>query len=193
MIDLNEKRFEDREIKIFNGGEAGVVKNCDVRVEKKSADDPDNGPDYKLYVTDESGGEVNEGLFRQDDFSNANNPKSAEEMYVKKMKHYAKVFHVQDQLPEKVNSYGELMDVTMKLCNKNQDNVKVNVAVAYGTVNRPSNYLRIDGIWGIQNAEDATPRITRKALTERPQPDDGPDVKVGSGSEDSSGVADDWA
>lgn len=194
MINLNEERFEDKEIKIFNAGNAGVVKNCNVRIEKKSADDHENAPDYKLYVTDDAGGEVNKGYYKQDDFQRASNPGKAEEMYVKDMKHLAKVFRVQDQLPAQVNSYGELMDITMKLCNKNQDNVKVDVAVCYGTKQRPNKrgYLEINGIWDIQNSEDGGVRMRPNMLTERPQPDDGPDVKVGNNSEDFGGVADDW-
>jgi hypothetical protein len=190
MINLNDERFEEREFKIFNGGEAGVVKGCSVRVEKKTANDTENAPDYKLFVTDETGAEFNKGYFKGnlDDMS-----EGQEQFFVKEMKHLAKVFRVQDQLPTQVASYEELIDTTMKLCNKNQANVKVNVAVCYGTVDYPRRFLELDGFWGIQNVEDGVPRLSRKALTERPEPDsDGPDITIGGGSED-SGVADDWA
>jgi len=191
MINLNDEKFEQKEIKIFNGGEAGVVKNCNVRVEKKSADDAENAPDYKLFVIDETGAELNKGYFK----GNLNDMSDKQEQFfVREMKHLSKVFRVDDKMPAQVASYEELMDVTMKLCNKNQDNVKINVAVCYGNVDYPRRFLEIDGFWGIQNVEDGIPRLGKKALTERPDPDsDGPDIQIGDSPEDVDGVADGWA
>jgi len=190
MINLNDKQFENNEVKIFNGGEAGVVKDCAVRIEKKTADDAENAPAYKLIVTDDSGAEVNQGFFDDPDGGS----EAAQTFFVKSMKHVAGVFKVQDQLPAQVGSLKELLDTTMKLCNKNQNNVKVNVAVCYGNEKRPSNYIRIDWFWGLKNVEDGIPTLSKTALTTRPAPDsDGPDIQVGGGAEDAGGVADDWA
>jgi len=165
MINLNDKQFENNEVKIFNGGEAGVVKDCAVRIEKKAADDAENAPAYKLIITDETGAEINQGFFDDPDGGS----EAAQTFFVKSMKHMANVFKV--QLPEEVNSLKDLLDTTMKLCNKNQNNVKVNVAVCYGNEKRPSNYIRIDWFWGLKNVEDGIPTLSKTALTERPAPD----------------------
>jgi len=169
MINLNDKQFENNEVKIFNGGEAGVVKDCAVRIEKKGADDPDNMPDYKVIVTDKTGAEINQGIF--DNFDTASD--KALKFFVRSMKHLAGVFKVKDQQPAQVASYRELLDVTMKICNKNQNNVRVNVAVYFGTEDRPNKkgFLEIDWFWGLRNVEDGIPTLSKTALTERPAPD----------------------
>jgi len=59
-INLNSEDYNSKEAAaIFNNGEAGLVENVKVSVEKKKVDDKENAPDYKLIFTDESGATCN--------------------------------------------------------------------------------------------------------------------------------------
>lgn len=189
-FDLSEKRFDDKEVKVFNNGEAGIVKNCSVRIEKKSADESENAPDYRLIVTDENGGEVNRAYFKRglDDIEG-----TREEMFGRELKHLAKVFRVEDKAVKAYKSPTEALDGVLKCCHDNQNNIKVNVAVCYGTTTRPRRFLEIDGFWGIKNVEDGVPRLSSKALTTRPEPDpeEGMNMRASGGSEDTEGFTSD--
>lgn len=164
MINLLDEKFESKEVKVFNSGKAGVVESCSFKVERKSAKDADNAPDYKLFLIDENSGEMNEGLYTpKEDASEA-----AKDFFVKKMLHYIKEFEV--PAIDKVESYGALLDYTMKGIRDVQDSdTKVNVAVCYGNTKRPNRFLEIDGFWGLKNVKSATPRLSNNALTERPE------------------------
>ena len=53
MFDLNKKEAGSA---VFNNGVAGKAVGVTVTVEKRKVDEPDSYPDYKLVVSDESGG-----------------------------------------------------------------------------------------------------------------------------------------
>lgn len=60
MINLNDDSFDGgSNVTIFNNGTAGIVENVKLSVRKKTAEDKDRAPDYKLTYTDANGGEVN--------------------------------------------------------------------------------------------------------------------------------------
>ena len=60
MINLNDDSFDGgSNVKIFNNGTAGVVENVKLSVKKKTAEDKENAPDYKIIYTDNTGAEVN--------------------------------------------------------------------------------------------------------------------------------------
>jgi len=57
MINLNDASYDAKEgAVIFNGGVAGVVENLVASVTKKTKEDKENSPEYKLNFTDENGG-----------------------------------------------------------------------------------------------------------------------------------------
>jgi hypothetical protein len=60
MINLNDDSFDGgSNVTIFNNGTAGIVENVKISVKKKTAEDKEKAPNYKLTYTDTSGGEVN--------------------------------------------------------------------------------------------------------------------------------------
>ena len=178
MINLDDKKYEVKDVKIFNGGNAGIVKGCNVRIEKRGADEDTKLPLYKLIFPDNKKAQLHDSIFNNFD----NMSEKALEFFVRKMKHLAKVFRVDDKLPSRVASYDELLDITMRLCHKNSSNIKVNLAVCYGTKANPSRYLMVDGFWGIQNAEDTIPVLSKNALLERPEADDDNPISIGGKS-----------
>jgi len=183
MIKLTDSKFEDKSFKVFNGGNAGIVEGCTYRVEKKTAQDADNAPDYKMFIVDANGGEMNEGFYAP----SADSSDKAQEYFVKKMNYYMKEFRI-PQL-EEAESYKQILDYVMKGIRDTQDNgIKLNVAVAYGTEKRPSKFLTIDGYWGLKNVTSGKPTISSTAILTRPQPDQ-PEGNIG-GSEDAGN--DDW-
>jgi len=57
MINLNDDQFDGGgNVKIFNGGKAGIVDNVKVSVVRKGKDDKPNSPEFKLNFTDPTGG-----------------------------------------------------------------------------------------------------------------------------------------
>jgi len=59
MINLNDDSFNGgSNVSIFNNGTAGIVENVKISLKRKTAEDKDNAPDYKL-IYDDGIGEVN--------------------------------------------------------------------------------------------------------------------------------------
>lgn len=178
MINLNDERFEDKAVKIFNGGEAGVVLGCGYHVVKKTKEDSDNSPLYKLYIVDDAGGEINRGYY-----TNFKSEK-AEEFFVREMKHLIRAFRL--ELPTSYDSYDDMLSTVMKGIRDKEGEYKINVAVCYGSESYPKRFLELDGFWGLMNSEDGIPKLSPNALRVRPVNDDeqGQDLKVTKGTED---------
>jgi len=63
-INLNDESYSAKQgAAIFNGGNAGLVDNVSISVEKKKADDKNTAPDYKLVFTDASGASCNNSFW----------------------------------------------------------------------------------------------------------------------------------
>jgi hypothetical protein len=60
MFNLNDEKEFNTGVSILNGGNAGLVKDVTITVEKKQ--DTSNKPDYQLVVTDKQGS-INEGFY----------------------------------------------------------------------------------------------------------------------------------
>jgi len=59
-IDLNNEEFNGGgNAIIFNGGTAGIVENVTMKVVRKTPEDKEQAPDYKISFTDGNKGEVN--------------------------------------------------------------------------------------------------------------------------------------
>ena len=179
-INLNDAQYEVKSVKVFNGGVAGVVKNCGIRVERRKADEPDTAPKYRVIVSDSEGAEVNKAYFGNFEKSS---PKALE-FFVKEMKHLAGLFKV--ELPATIDSYNSLLDVTMRGCFENTASRLVNVAVSYGTTSYPSKYLQIASAFSITPITE-TPYLGPNALMVRPEPTPAP-ASTGT----ASAPADDW-
>lgn len=162
-IKLNDAQYETKQVKIFNGGVAGAVHDCKIRFEKKTATDKEKAPDYKLIMTDSAGGEINKAFYYLDD----NASEGRQTFFVKEMKHLANLFGV--TLPNEIDSYKQLLDLTMKGCKDTCENSVLAVFVSYGTANYPKDFLQINSAFDIvQNAVE--PYLDPKAIMKRPEP-----------------------
>lgn len=139
-MNLNDLRGEEREIKVFNDGKAGVVENVSIRIERKKPEDKEGSPDYKVFYVDAAGGEVNEGFWK-----NLSNSSEGQKKRVanRLLKLYDAVFgkDASKKLPD-VKSLEEATDYVMMEVNKNAGNTKVRLAVNYGNAQYPQKYLR---------------------------------------------------
>ena len=144
-INLNDAQYEVAAgVKIFNGGIAGVVNGVKVRVERKKATDADNAPKYKIILQDADGGEMNKGYFDGNDKPEKSD--AAKGFFVKEMKHLAGLFDV--KLPDNIETYDGLLDVVMKGVYDKGETI-LNVAVSYGTIDRPKKFLEIGSAFNI--------------------------------------------
>jgi hypothetical protein len=153
MFNLNDEKEFNTGVSILNGGNAGLVKDVTITVEKKQ--DTSNKPDYQLVVTDKQGS-INEGFYyptpnsAKDEEANAKYAK----MQVGRVRHAAKaVMGEQYEFPQVANAK-EAFDVMFKLIKENAGDKKFNVFTTYGTKQRPSQYL---GLRYFDFIEPATP------------------------------------
>ena len=134
-----------------------------MRVERKKPADAENAPAYKIILTDTDGAEINKGYFNNFEKSSP----AALQFLVKEMKHLASLFDF--TLPETVESHKVLLDATMKLVNDNCSGKTVNVFVAYGTKERPRQFLELASAFAmVKNTEK--PYVSPKAQMERITP-----------------------
>lgn len=159
MFDLNGSEFQGSSI--FNGGNAGLVKNVDISVEKKQ--DEGNTPDYKLIATD-SAGSINVGFY----YVTPNSAKNEEEnakyatMQVSRVVHIAKAVMGADYKFPAVTSAKEAYDVLFKLVMDNAAGKKFNVYTTYGTKDRPSKYLGFRFFSFIESADNNPTTLLNK-------------------------------
>lgn len=162
-INLNDSQYDLKTVKIFNGGVAGVVNGCKIRVERKKSSDAENAPKYKVLLTDSTGGEINKGYFVMKDEASD----GQKTFFVKEMKHYANLFDV--KMPATISSYEALLDVVMKGVNDNSDGKLINTVVSYGTKSNPKKYLEIGSGFDIVG-QGETPYLNPKYQMTRIDP-----------------------
>ena len=159
MFDLNEKKFAGSTI--FNNGAAGLAKGVEISVEKRSIEEPDTYPIYKLIATDSSGAKVNHGFyyFKPDPQKSDEQNQKNEVLQVGRVVHAAKAVMGADYEFPKVGSSKEAYDVLFKLINDNAGAKKYNIFVNYGTKGYPKKYLTFR-FFDFLEAEDApNPRV----------------------------------
>ena len=157
-IDLNGKEFEGGTA-IFNGGNAGLVKDVTISVTKRQVDEPENYPNYKLVVKDSAGAEISQGFYyftpnpQKDE---AYNEKRATQE-VSRVLHLARAVMGADyNFPAEIGSVQEAYDVLFKLVKDNAEGKKFNIFVTYGTTMRPSKYLGVRYFDYIEAATDSS-------------------------------------
>lgn len=177
-ININDSKFDEKEMKaIFNKGNAGVARNCSAKMTKRGADDNPNGPAYKLLFTDNDEAVIDRPFFT---------PK--EEMtevqstfFVKEMKHLMSQAKIEWEKAD-FNSYNEMLTYVINATKDAVEKNKFGVAVSYGTIKKPSQYLNVDGFWGFRNEEnisEAKPlSLSKNAILNRIEPK-GPSVNTG--------------
>ena len=185
MLKLGDEKYQEKDRKaVFNGGKAGVVNNCTVRIERKGPEENEKAPKYKMYFTDETGAEINRAFF-------VPNIKSEQQdiFFMREMNHVLKQCGIEIPKDKGFNDHEEILDFVMKSCKDAITKEKFGVAVAYGTTKKPSSYLEVGGFWEFRNEKfitDKDPLVLGKdAVRERIEPkspinkptDDGWDVK----------------
>lgn len=151
-IDLNSEEYDASSggASIFNGGNAGVVNNVTVTVEKKGADDSENAPDYKIIFTDANGANVNRGFWY---ISGPTQYDSVEKQVGKLAKVMKHVLHValgpDAKLPvisgaNETEAAKNLLDQSMKLLRESLGNMgQVRVYANYGTPEYPKQFIQV--------------------------------------------------
>ena len=147
---------------VFNNGNTGKVENVRMSVLKKSSTDPDNSPDYKLIMTDVTGGQVNQGFYyhKNNELYDEKRNSDLETWLVSRVLSAAKaVVPVDFMFPEVANSK-EALDSLFKIIKDNCDDKLVNAYVTYGTTNKPSQYLGLRYFNFVESA-DTPANMTR--------------------------------
>jgi len=135
-IDFNESSEYVKEFKIFNNGVAGIVENVRVRVEKKSPEDSEKKPAYRLIIQDDKG-EINEGFYYY---------KSADENGFKNYQAQKLILLAKGALGEDVkfpafSTPVEALDQIMIMVAKGSKNKLYRAVATYGTTKRPDAFL----------------------------------------------------
>jgi hypothetical protein len=142
MFNLNDANFGGG-VTVFNNGNAGKVENVKMSVTKKTVEDADNAPDYKLLFTDNTGGVINTGFYyhKDNDMNTAERNKDLATWLVSRIHSAAKSVVPANFVFPEVNSAKEAVDSLFKIIKDNCEGKFVNVYVTYGTVSKPSKYL----------------------------------------------------
>ena len=145
-INLNDDSFNQSEgsVVIFNGGKAGVTEQVTVTVDKKTTEDKEMAPDYKVVFTDKNGGTCNMPLWY---VSKATQWQSVEQLIKKQGKVLKHLLHCalgpNAQLPV-VNSAQAMLDESMKMLKAALPNLgHVSVFANYGTQEYRKKYIQI--------------------------------------------------
>ncbi len=135
-VNLNDtEKYNANEVKIFNDGQAGVVKNIAITIEKKGPDDNVKSPDYKAYANDDKG-KVSEGFYYQDD-----DAKGFLKYQSQKLIWFARGVMGDDFKFPEFESAKIALDEIMKLVATNTKGKLFNIAVTYGSKKDPQQFL----------------------------------------------------
>lgn len=147
---------------VFNNGNTGKVENVRMSVLKKSSTDPDNSPDYKLIMTDVTGGQVNQGFYyhKNNELYDAKKNSDLETWLVSRVHSAAKAVVPTDFEYPMYETSKEALDSLFKIIKDNCDDKLVNVYVTYGTTNKPSQYLGLRYFNFVESA-DTPANMTR--------------------------------
>lgn len=145
MIDLNDSSFDGGgDVSIFNDGNAGIVENVTIGLIKKSKEDKDTAPEYKLTFTDESGASCNMAFWYITEDTAYKTVDEQTARLGKIMKHVAHVILGQDFVFPKFENAKQLLDGMMKLFNKGLANApKIRVFANYGASTSPKEYIQV--------------------------------------------------
>ena len=166
---------------IFNGGNTGLAKNVKItEVQRKTAEDGDNHPDYKVIISDSANATINAGFY----IPAADATEDAQQREVGRVLHIAKAVLGADYQFPAVTSAKEAFDVLFGLIRDNAANKLLNVYVTYGTKTHPKKYLNLRYFEFIEDAANTPSRLRDKAvdLLERPTPDEPTEVKSSTSS-----------
>ena len=153
MFNLNDASFGGGAT-IFNNGNTWKVENVKMTVAKKTAADPDNGPDFKLIFTDTTGGQINTGFYyhKDNEMADEKRNRDMETWLVSRVLSAAKAVVPADFTFPEVTTSKEALNSLFKIINDNAASTLVNVYVTYGTTAKPSQYLSTRYFNFVENA-----------------------------------------
>ena len=162
MINLNDFTQEEKEVKIFNNGQAGRVKNARIEITKKKPEDNPNSPDFKVNYIDSTGAMVNDAIYYPKD-SDTDRQKQINMSRIISLLHSISPDTKDKMLPE-FDNYVAAVDFLVKQIAAASKNSAVNVFVAYGTKNNPQQYLRVRKFNFVEpvNTDDSTTKLVPK-------------------------------
>lgn len=175
MIDLNGQEF--KQVSIFNGGKAGLVRNTTITVEKKDSSDTSGKPDFNLIIADEDGAKLREGFYYFKGLPNENgeDAKKRWSRELGRIMHIARAVMGNDFQFPAVNTQQEAYDVAFDIIRKGAVNQTFNVFVTYGSTNyvNKGGYLKLRYFDFIENGKTENTRLKVKPgdLLERIIPD----------------------
>lgn len=173
MLNFTDSKYEEKVKVIFNNGNAGIVRNCDARIESKKPTDDPLSPLYKIYFKDpNNGAEINRAYFApKDSFVN----EKQELFFMREMKHI--LTQCNANIPNQNWSRPvDILSYVMETCKDLITKEHFAVAVCFGNTKKPSQFLEVNGFWDFRNEKlitEASPFIMNKeALLNRVTPTD---------------------
>lgn len=144
-FNLNDNSLMNGGTKVFNNGIAGVVKNVKVSVGKKTAEEMQTAPDYKVFITDDNGAAINAGFYYytpNDSLSKEENDKKAGYGIGRILSIARSVTPQGFTFPDVAGkSVNEITDILFQIIRDNSEGKLVNVFASYGKKTKPSQYL----------------------------------------------------
>jgi len=146
MFNLNDASFDAKEgIAIFNDGIAGVVENVTVSVSRKTAEDKEMSPDFKLIFTDSSGASTNMPFWY---IKEATAYASVDEQVKKQgtvLKHVIHAIYGKDfVIPVTASTAQQLLDQCMKVIKDGLvSGVQFRVFANYGSTQSVKKYIQV--------------------------------------------------
>jgi len=143
-IDLNNEEFDGGgNVSIFNNGNAGIVDDVTLTIEKKKADDKENAPDYKLIFTDSSGASCNSSYWYITDATEYNSVEQLITKQGKVLKHIAHAVLGNDFEFPKYKNPKEMLNGIMKLVKEGLANSGTfRIFANYGTKEYCKKYIQ---------------------------------------------------
>jgi len=161
-FNLNDGGF-DGSVSIFNNGIAGKVNNVKIAVNKKTAVDPDNAPDYKVVFSDAIG-DVNVGFYYPvaNPLFDEKRNKDLEGWTIGRILSIAKSVLPKDFVFENKDTVKEVVDYLFSLIRQNSEGKTVNVFVTYGTTQKASKYLGLRYFDFVESSDTTVSRLAKK-------------------------------
>lgn len=146
MFTFNEEDNKSTaELKIFNGGEAGKVKDVSISVQRKGVDyEGERVPPYKIIFTDSAENTTDQGFYYMEKEGFNSQYGTFEEGVQKQWKKLAHLLEVSGEDFTISNcTPKEMLDQMMSRVNEATSGKKYNVIANYGNTSSPGIYIKV--------------------------------------------------
>ncbi len=143
MINLNDDSFDGgSNVSIFNNGTAGIVNNVKLSLKRKTAEDKENAPDYKLIYNDGIG-EVNSAFWYVKEATDYATVDEQIQKQGKVLKHLVHAIYGHDfEFPNFPNPTA-MLDGVMKLLKEGAGQNMYRVFTNYGSTMGVKQYIQV--------------------------------------------------